>query len=226
MKSMPSKLILVKADKNVKEMADITLPYIKEYAKRVGADFGILSQNKGLHYHYRILQLHKWLTKYDRVLVFDCDILIRKDCPNLFDIVPEDKIGTVLEDKGSRLQDRRERIYKAQKKFGDIDWRAGYINSGVIVFSKCHRPIFKKRELWLDNGYDDVYLGYWIHKLGYEIYELPYQLNHMRCFSESWNGNPSRFDSYIMHYAGGGFTGNQIMNIKNDLTIWKMKNLI
>jgi len=23
-------------------------------------------------------------------------------------------------------------------------------------------------------------------------------------FSEPWNGSPSRFDSYILHYAGGG----------------------
>jgi len=33
---------------------------------------------------------------------------------------------------------------------------------------------------------------------------LPYLFNHQRVFSEKWNGSPSRFDSYIIHYAGEG----------------------
>jgi len=219
--------ITIKADENVDEMYFLTLPYIMKYADKIGAEVVRLKDNKGLHYHYKILQLYDLFEKYDRIIVFDCDIVIRKDCPNLFDIVPYKYIGTVLEDKGSRLQDRRERIRKVQEKWGDIGWKEGYINTGVAVFSKCHRDIFKKRELWLDNGYDDVYLGYWINKLGYKIFELPYTLNHMRMFSETWNGSPSKFDSWIIHEAGGGIDkSQQIISLKSDIAYWNVRNLL
>lgn len=219
--------IAIKADKNVEEMYQLTFPYIKQYADKVGAKILRLSKNKGLHYHYKILQLNQLFKKYDRILVLDCDILIRKDCPDLFDCVPENEIGTVLEDKGSRLENRRQRIKQVQDKFGDIGWKQGYINTGVALFSKKHRNLFQKRNLWLNNGYDDVYLGYWIHKLGYKIFKLPYKLNHMRLFSEQWNGSPSKFDSWIIHEAGGGLDkSQQIINLKNDIAVWKIRNLL
>lgn len=210
--------IAIKADKNVEEMYQLTFPSIKKYADKIGAKVIRLNKNKGLHYHYKILQLYKLLKKYDRILVLDCDILIKENCPDLFAIVPEDKIGSVFEDKGSRLKDRRNRIEKVQEKFGDIGWKEGYINTGVAMFSKCHRDLFKKRELWMNLGFDDVYLGYHLKKLGYEVYELPFQFNHMRMFSEPWNGNPDRFNSYIIHYAGFlNRASKQLKEIQNDL---------
>ena len=209
--------IATRADENKKEMTDITHPVLQNYAEKCKADFIVLGDQGEPHYHYRILQLYKLFDKYDRIISMDSDILIKDDCPNLFNVVPEEMIGSVLEDKGSRLIDRRERIQKIQMRFGDVGWKTGYINTGVAVFSKEHKDIFKRRQLWFDNGYDDVYLGYWINKLGFKISELPFQFNHMRCFSEDWNGNPDRFNSYIIHYAGGGFDkSKQLTEIKND----------
>ena len=214
--------IATRADENIKEMTDITHPVIEKYAKKCGADFIVLGDKGEPHYHYRILQLYDLFEKYDRIISMDSDILIRDDCPDLFKIVPENMVGSVLEDKGSRMIDRRQRIQKIQMSFGNADWKTGYINTGVAVFSKEHRDIFKERKkLWFDYGYDDVYLGYWIHKLGFKISELPFQFNHMRCFSEDWNGNPDKFNSYIIHYAGGGFDkSQQLIRIKRDYGIF------
>lgn len=209
--------IVTRSDGNIKEMSDRTHPTLKNYAKKCGADFIVLD-HEAPYFHYRILKLYDLFEKYDRIISMDSDVLIFPDCPNLFEIVPEDKIGTVLEDKGTRERDRRARIEMVNEKFGNVGWREGYINTGVAVFSKCHRDIFKTRDLYMNLGYDDVYLGYWIHKLGYKIHELPYQLNHMRCFSEDWNGNPSKYKSFIIHYAGGEnwkFDYNMFLNLKS-----------
>ena len=37
------KLIVTRADDNIKEMTNITFPLIEEYAKKCGADFKVLS---------------------------------------------------------------------------------------------------------------------------------------------------------------------------------------
>jgi hypothetical protein len=194
-------------------MTDITHPVMREYAKKIGADFIILSEKRKDSQHYRILDLYKLFDTYDRIISMDSDILITRDCPNVFDIVPEDKIGTVYEDIGSRQMDRRIRIAKAQEQFGDIGWTVGYVNSGVMVFSKCHKELFKERELYMDLGYDDVYLGYWMVKLKMPVYQLTLNFNFMRHFEEF---GKNRIEAYIIHYAGSGFTGNRIGDIKRD----------
>ena len=125
---------------------------------------------------------------------------------NLFDFIEYDCIGTVYEDVGSRKPQRIECMKAAENKFGFIGWKSGYINTGVFMTSKCHRDIFQKinGEYFTEWGTDDVHIGYQIKKLGYKVQPLPYQFNHMTMFSEPWNGNPDRFKSHIIHYAGGG----------------------
>ena len=198
--------IFTRADENIKEMTDITHPILKRYVKKCDADFIISKEDDKYHPHYRILQLYDLFKEYDRILCLDSDILILKSCPDIFNLVPVHQIASIYEDKGSRKKDRRNRIQKIQNERKDVGWREGYINSGVILFSRMHRDLFsmKKEDLWMALGYDDVELGFQIHKNKYSIYELPYKFNHMSMFSEEWN-NASKFESYIIHYAGNGF---------------------
>lgn len=223
-------LIVTRADDSIREMSDITHPIIKQYAKKCDADFYILNKEPPTntfdnHPHFRIMEVYDLYEKYERILVLDSDILINPVCPNLFDMVPVDHIGSIFEDIGSRLQARRNTIMESQKLFPDIGWTKGYINTGVFMTSKCHREIFtpidgKYYVLW---GCDDIHLGYQINKMGFPIFELPYQFNHMSMFSEAWNGHADRFNSYIIHYAGaGGFdaSSTRIQNILNDKKVW------
>ena len=209
-------LITTRADDTVKGWANLAHPIFKDYAKRVGADFMILDESlncddalsgigDGL-WHFRILKHYDLHEVYDRIIQFDSDILLTPNCVNLFDVVPEDCIGTVYEDKGTRKVYRQRSMMEAQQKFGWIGWEEGYINTGVFVTSKMHRDIFQKinGEVFTDWGTDDVHIGYQIKKQGHKVFPLPYQLNHMTMFSEEWNGSPNRFDSQIIHYAGGG----------------------
>lgn len=228
---MEKRLIAVRSDGNVKEYADFTLPIIKDYAEKCESEFLQISECQGLHPHYRIMQFYELFDEYDRILSIDSDVIIRSFCPNIFDLIPVEKIATVLEDKGSREADRRNRLKLMQDKFGNIGLESGYINTGFALFSKEHKDLFKERDennLWMDFGYDDVYLRYMIHKFNFEIVELSYKFNHMSMFSEDWNENKSRFDSYVMHYAGRGFSSviPRDDQIKQDYAILKRYNTL
>lgn len=149
-------------------------------------------------------QIYELFEKYDRILRLDYDMLITPNCPNLFEIVPVDKIGGVFEDVGIARLDRINQMVIIQDCLGNLNWKSGYINAGVVVASKRHRAVFnitvdeinniKKMENIVMPEQD--YLNYMIKKLGFGVYELSYKFNHIKYFL------PSRFDSYIIHYAG------------------------
>jgi len=204
-------LITTRADSGVQEYANISHPIFKDYAEKVGADFMVLDHESGCtegngRWHYRILKHGELHDEYDRILHLDTDLLLNPNCPNIFDAVEYNNIGTVLEDVGSRKPDRHHRIFAAQQQIGDIGRKEEYINTGVFVTSKCHKEIYQTidEQYWLGSGQDDVHLGYLIKKNGFNVQNLGYRFNHMTMFSEAWNGMPNRFHSHIIHYAGSG----------------------
>jgi len=216
-----AKYAVVTRAKDDYEIGKITRAALCEYAVRCQADFLVINEEKLKlgNFFFELLQCYELFDKYERILSVDSDIIINSDCPNIFELVPYDCIGTIYEDKYCRKNNRREFIKMAQEKFGDIGWREGYINTGFFVCSRIHKELFAYSEegLWRTDGYDDVYLGYRIHLLKFKVFELPYTFNHMSMFSEigrNW------LKSYVMHYAGRGFSRQpRHMQIKNDLQI-------
>ena len=207
------RLIVSRADENT-SYTDLTFPIIRYFAKRWDAEFKVLGRwadelacpdPKGKAF-YRLFRCYELLEEYPRILHLDADMVINPHCPNPFDEFLEDKIAVLYEDKGSRLADRRNRIKKAQELFGHINHEKNYINTGFLLFSKAHKELFKPHEgkYYCDLGFDDAFYSYQIHKLQLPIHEIHYNWNHMSMFSEPWNGSPSRFKSYIIHYAGQG----------------------
>jgi len=199
-------------DENVMEYARYTLPILRMYAKRWDADFKILdnqSYNKlgGAMWNFRTMEFYELFEIYDRIFYMDSDIIINKTCPNIFDLVAYDTVGTVMEDKGSRLENRRRRIPLVKRTLGDnLHWEKDILNAGLYIVSRIHRNIFTKikGKLYDGLGCDGNHYMYQIMRFGYKYIDLGYKWNHMSMFSESWNGSPSRFDSYILHYAGHG----------------------
>jgi len=203
-------LMVTRADIGVSDYLIYTLPILRRYAEKWGAEFKILDKSYGPVFQ-RFLSLHKLFDEYDRIFYVDADIVINKACPNIFDIVPHDTIGFVFEDKGSRLKERRVRIAYIKSVYGGNEsWVSGYFNIGILVVSRIHKEIFTKinGKFWGEDfeaktmGADQTHTGYQIMKQGHKYIDLGYKWNHMSMFSEPWNSSPSRFDSHIIHYAG------------------------
>ena len=215
-------LITTRADNNINKISDLTIPLIKQYAIKYNADFYIISSRPPIltdddSWHFRVMELFKLLNNYDRILLLDCDLIIKKDCPNLFEIVPEDSIGSVIEDNfGWRKEERRMYIRKMQEQFGDLGWKEGHINDSVFVVSKIHQSIFQpiNGKYYTGPYSDDIHLGWQIHKQKFKIFELDPKFNMMRCF---WENGYNRLDGYIIHYAGFPLEKRYKM-IVNDLT--------
>jgi hypothetical protein len=218
---MKNKFAMVtRSDDNITDLTDVTHPILRDYAEQWGCDFITLDTKEDwmTDYelaHYRILRVRELLETYERILVIDSDVVIMPTCPNPFEVVPVDKIGSIYEDKGSREAMRQGVIMSIQERFGDVGWEDGYINTGFFVVSRQHSNIFQRigdastitpsmplNGLWKGFGYDDALIGYNIHTFGHEVHELSFQFNHMSMFSEDWNGNANRFNSHVIHYAG------------------------
>ena len=213
-------LAVVTRAKDDYDLAPLTQPLLDAYAERCGADFIVINEEriKAGDYSYEILQCQELFDTYERILSLDSDMIVTPECPDLFKLVPQDCVGTVCEDKYARRNDRRGWMRKAQEAWGDIQWTRGYINTGVFLCSRMHREIFdrKGRPLWMDFGFDDVFLGYRIREQGFKVFELPYEFNHMSMFSEigsNW------LKSHIIHYAGRGFYRRmtRVQQIQRDL---------
>lgn len=207
--------IVTRADSCVQDWIDCTHEPMKEYADKYGADFFVFDHDPVDMNHFnkyifwRILKVNELFDEgYDRILHLDTDVLISRDAPNIFDIVPIDHIGLVYEDKGSRAPERRRRIIDIQSTHGNVNWTTGYLNEGVLLFSKEHRELFTpiNNSEWVNtiNGPSQGHFGWKIHKHNMKVVDLGYKFNHMSMFSESWNGSPSRHKSFFIHYAGGG----------------------
>lgn len=201
-------LMATLSDDVVKAYTQYTLPILQRYAQKWNADFKVLDDTsyvgRGM-WNYRTMIFYKLFKEYDRIFYLDSDIVINKDCPNIFDVVPDDTIGFVLEDKGSRLGNRRRRISKVKRRYGGIEgWSEDFPNGGLYIVSKIHQEVFTKirGELYNGSGLDGSHYMYQIKKQGHKYIDLGYRWNHMAMFSEEWNGSPSRFDSHIIHYAG------------------------
>jgi hypothetical protein len=207
--------IVTRADENIRAITDVSFPLIKRFAKEWDADFIVLDGESPCNvgngkYHYRIMEMANLLKKYERVAHIDADVIMAPTCPNLFEWVQFENVGTVFEDKGTRQADRRARLAAVQSAWRDVGWREGYINTGVFVTSFIHNLLFRpfideqgQEHYWTESGFDDVHLGWMLNYECFGITELPYKCNHMSMFSEPWNGSKDRLKSHIIHYAGG-----------------------
>jgi len=199
---------------------EITHPRIKEYANKCRADFLVLDENsrfvKWLRDRcrlspkaaamYSVFITKELLKTYDRVMNLDTDILIRSDCPNLFEIVPEDVFGCVYTDVPSKLHLRVPEMLAIQHQFGWLNWTHDYFNGGMWIAGKIHQSLFEPigNRFWIGQYLEQTHLNYQVKRLGFRVCPLSFRFNHIPPFSEPWNGGHNRFDSYIIHYQGEG----------------------
>jgi len=205
-------------------MAKITHPSIKAYADKIGADFKIISKQtiSKTTAHFEKFQIFDLLNQYDRILYLDTDIIIRDDCPNLFNIVPSHKLG--MFEEGSWTDRSKELMIDICKQYEKTlpDWNGRYYNSGVMVISKQHKYLFKKPEKEVFSFFEQSYLNMVMALEKIQMYELPYQFNRMTCM-DRFTGE-ERFASYMIHYAGYPNLNWVLDLIPKDIEKWKQAN--
>lgn len=182
-------------------LSNYTLPSIKKYAKKIGADFLNITE-KDPNYitqKWNKFHIHELLNKYKRILYLDIDLIVREDTPNLFDVVPDNKLGMFNE---GRYAARLDYLEQASTYYGEPlkKWDGKFYNSGVMVISRMHKQIFK-----MPKGIDFVetdqpYINLRILNDKIEMKDLDYKFNRMDIL-DKFTGI-SRLDSYIVHYAG------------------------
>ena len=184
-----------------KNLAVITHPIIQRYADKIGADFLVADESDKtlITQKWNKFMIYQLLNKYDRIIYVDTDLIIRDDCPNLFDVVPSDKLGMFNEGK---YAPRLEYIQDASKAYGEdvYKWNGKFYNSGVMVISRIHKQIFKPPILTDTIETDQPYINLRIAVDKIEMFDLSYNFNRMDILDKEIGIH--RLNSYIVHYAG------------------------
>ena len=141
-------------------IANITVPIIKKYSAKTGADFVVLNGSeisKKHPSHYEKFQIHELFDIYENVLFIDVDILITPWAGNLFDMVPTDHFSAVSVD--SIFPSAGIEKEKLNRILGKIDWSIPYFNSGVFIIPKMYRALLNSRdgqvEKWVTGKAED-----------------------------------------------------------------------
>lgn len=186
----------------------------QQTCQRYGWNFEVISSRKlsllPLRKRIRRIQFEKFqigslLDTYERILYLDSDILIRPSFPDIFEIVPHDHFGCVMEDIGPLKWKRDEERIRAQIKLGTIEsWTHGYFNSGMFVVSRIHQTIFSTKWRNIAGGRwpDQTTLNYQVRAHNYPIKELPIEFNYLPELCTDWDNPEKRRAAHIVHYAG------------------------
>ena len=220
MKTKDTLVLTISIGDYYNEVAKLTTPSIQAYAKKIGADYLNINEFNP-HYitqKWNKFHIHEMLNKYKRIIYLDIDILVREDTPNLFEIVPENKLGMFNE---GRYTARFEFLEQASEYYGEPlrTWNGKFYNSGVMVISRIHKNIFK-----LPKGQDFVetdqpYINLRILNDKVEMFDLDYKFNRMDILDRFCG--ISRLDSYIVHYAGAP-QDIQMDVMRKDIEQWKL----
>lgn len=228
-------IITVSIGKKYSDIGNITHSSMKRYADKIGADFIVIdvpmfTQSSS---HWEKFQIYNYFKDYERILFLDTDIIVRKDCPNLFDMVPRDQIGMFNE---GRFESRYQAIMETTRTHNCVlpDWDGTYYNSGVMVLSRYHKELFANPNTtplpYADQSW--INLKILMEPVRWPVCQLSYKFNRMTLLDQF---GESRYGSYIIHYAGSP-NFDILMNIieldisvfenTNDFSVYNKKNII
>lgn len=202
-----------------KEISKLTLPLIQRYSKKVGTDLEIIKElnDEYLTQDWHKYKISEYLKTYKRVLFISIDTIIREDSPNLFDIIPENKLSAFNE---GRYMARLPYVEQASK-FYNISFRdrsTSYYNTNILMASRMHRDLFilPKDFIYIDDV--DPYFNLILKANKIEVYNLDWKFNRME-FLDKYVGI-SRLDSYFINYKGA--PNDIVLNVmQKDINQWK-----
>jgi len=216
--------------------AQLLFQRIARYAKRLNADvLGLCRLPQLIDYsnekfnvdslakRAKLILAAETLSLYERVLVLDDTVVVRRDTPDLFQIVPPLAIGATIEDDRIRPQSQSKKLLAlaklrhgyASSENDDQNSLFYWFNTGVLVLSWLHIPLLANpppldldRLLFWDQGF----LNAQVNAFRIPIYNLGYRFNFVGSFfTTNFDKAPfSAIDAYLIH----GTTG-LLMNLQS-----------
>lgn len=193
-------------------LSEVSAPVMRDYAARIGCRWELISKaaDPTKHAKFEKAQLASLLHRYQRIIYFDCDILLNPRCPDLFKLVPAGAFGAYFDSNGGNgdadLGDniRAEEITAAKAAYGPIKWDKDYFNSGVMVFEGRHADVFRNLHLAERIGrfVDQTIINYRVQSQRHIWYDIGQKFNHFAALGRSRRMWETRFDAHVIHYAG------------------------
>ncbi len=190
--------ICVMCSEEYADLGDLTIPAIKQYAARIGADFFVHPLAPACPYpsmHYqKIDMLNSALARrWDRILSMDIDILVNPHAADIFASHPEG--NWLFNEYNADFPIMDVSIAWSQEQFGKVSWPPQtYYNSGVMLFerrdlerflealqppyaSRFHHLPYGNLTLQLDMGEQDQF-NWVIQRLSLEVGSLSHAWNY------------------------------------------------
>ncbi|MHB8973096.1 MAG: hypothetical protein ACYC3X_11810 [Pirellulaceae bacterium] len=185
--------------------ADYSIPHMRAYAARVGADF---LEFRFFEKRAEFGRFEAWLkleamrflaaqSRYGAMLLLDADQLIMPSCPNLF--AGEDERMAVVQDMGMPEVDGRFRDW-CERNHGFTPHAGPYFNVGMLYIpvSAAREWVANLQGPFVDDGYPEQdYLNLVAQRHGHALRWLPHEYNWLA---------PQLFDSairqHVVHFVG------------------------
>ncbi|KAJ8610100.1 hypothetical protein CTAYLR_007106, partial [Chrysophaeum taylorii] len=194
-------------------------PRIVHYARRAGdadvvflGDYAACATDACAKRQKLLLATHA-LNIYERLLLIDDTVAIRRDAPDIFELVPPLALGATLEDVRIRASAEAQTLLALSRLAHDPDADLGvtsdasWFNSGVLVLSWLHVPLLADPPLALDPAlyWDQAYVNAMRARYDVPVATLGYRYNYLGSFETANRDNapfPAR-DAYFVHATTG-----------------------
>lgn len=197
-------LVTVAVGPEAAAMLAITEPYMRDYARRVAADFVKLDWPGHPAWPMSAkFGIARALDHYHCIAYVDADVLLRPGCVNLFtqckpwemgvvDALPFHRQNPKSTAEANHHEFRRSMGFPAV----DLPW---YFNAGVMVVPKSHRELLLPPMTPMPNGFcsEQDHTNARLLDSG-----LPYKLLDRRCNWLWWTGLDDAPPDAVLHFAG------------------------
>lgn len=216
-----------------RQLQNLSMPRLLNYSQKCGSPLSHLVIHDEMPFHEQMMlkmeRMAELLSKCERVLWIDADILIRADAPSLFDIVPPYNFAAVDEaalanDDGVafRLNHVAETCKEEGLEVPEVNGR--YFNGGLLLANSQHTHLFKPRitashHSWCEQSLLNARLA--LSRT--TITSLP------DCFNRFvyWGPKPRRWweSSYFLHYAGAPSPEARTSDMQAGIERWEKMGL-
>lgn len=168
---------------------------MEDYARRCGCKLititkwnsninALNTSQNGKKRFMKLAIIHHYLKLYNRIIYFDDTVYVTPNAKNLFNIVPEKLLGAWKE---HLVFDRKHSMELAINHYNQFDDKnitvpnnPIMVNSGVLVLSKIHRPLFDSSRYQLKSwGFSDqAFLSYRIIRDNIPVFDLTNKNNY------------------------------------------------